>query len=164
MIVGQAQFTVLQVAQVTRNVTPVTVGQRPIQNVADLLRRDEDQTTSSANGAPTQASPTGQNTNATLASVLNPAINLSPSSSLEVTDFVNVSEKAFPTAAKTAPTEASYESVQTPDNNNNTTGNPAGQFSPATTSFQSTPTQTGIYNAIGNANAPTVGGSVDTTA
>ena len=113
---------------------------------------------------------------AVLAEVISPSSDLSPSTTLQVADFIDINQGAFPTSAPTQP-DNSQQSSNT-DNGANAGGgsSASGTYNSsfASSSTQGTSSQAsgagsssgiGAYNAIANAGASTLrGGGVNTSA
>ncbi|HUY68915.1 MAG TPA: hypothetical protein VMV79_06400 [Alphaproteobacteria bacterium] len=194
MNIGPAGFTTTQLAQNIGGATAASVAQRPIGNIADLLQRASGNAATGSLPAALEAqgNPAGQNAAvpdpaSILAAVVNPSVNLSPSTSLQVTDFVNASQNAFPTSAPPPPPQAAPQ-PSTSNTNPYTVGdagNGNSGFAPPSpgvgTSGQASSNQTarapsspattgaaastGIYNAVASASASIIrGGSVNTVA
>jgi hypothetical protein len=110
-------------------------------------------------------------TNAALAAVLNPNLNLSPSTSLQVTDFIDTSLNAFPTSAPsdTFSNPSNNNTDNSPSNTTNSNSTFESQRANSTSSSDSftsqsnsasdNSSQVGIYNAVSNANASTIRGT-----
>jgi hypothetical protein len=177
MINGITQFAATQLAQTNGGATTSSYGHKSISNIADLLQRTEG---NSIEGAlATQLNPAGQNVsvinpNALEAAALSPSITLTSNTSLQVADFVNTTQDAFPTSAPTpaptAPPDNGSSNVTNTDTDTNTNSNPApapddtgsSDFN-ANLAYQSAPI--GIYNSVASASASIIrGSSLNTTA
>lgn len=141
----------------------LSVSRKSVETLGDLLANSTGLSTPGTIGNVLQTQAAGNGFDATapntvLAAQLNPAINLSPSNSLQVTDFVNTSADAFPTQAS-ADTTAPAASTDTTSTASSGQDASSAQTDPS----QGAAAQTGIYNAIANASASTIRGSTVNT-
>lgn len=105
------------------------------------------------------------NPNSVLAAAINPNVNLSPSTNLQVTDFVNAAQDAFPNAAPAAPAADNTQPTTDNSTSSSSASSSASQPSAPAPVVQDSTSPTGIYNAVASANASTVRGtSVNTVA
>ncbi len=146
----------------TQNSTPqsnsngASFSSAPYETIGDLLAGSSGFANGSIGGALQagigQSGISNQSSNAILAATLQPSINLSPSTSLQVADFANIgfgSSSSFTTVGS-----SSSSSNQSGSDSNSNFGSSNGNATP-----------TGIYNAIANASASNIiGGNLNTIA
>jgi len=136
-----------------------------VMTIGDLLAATTGITTNgSITGALQSAAPGLSNSSASnsiLASVLNPNSNLSPSASLQVTDFVNTGFTTFvpSTPSPTSSGNSNSFTNSSSSNSGNSNNSPSGQSNTASNSNVSDTGPTGFYNAVANANASTIRGT-----
>jgi hypothetical protein len=122
-----------------------TFDSRGVSSIGDVLAASSGITfngtlTGALQQPPTNSQTTGiPTTNAALAAVLNPSLNLSPSTSLQVTDFIDTSLNAFPTSAPS-------DTFSNPNNNNNNNDN-SNSSSNSNSSFDNTGNASSTYGS-----------------